>query len=120
MTTFKVVAIEFKENKYKSGEQEVNRNLSCGFENNKRLSDRIWCRDCYDQMGRRERDHEECRSPHILRGKERGGSQMKPGNFFKRFRKKPRLFRHGDLLIRKVTSIPKTAHTHLYKCYRRG
>ena len=32
MTTFKVVAIEFKENKYKSGEQEVNRNLSCGFE----------------------------------------------------------------------------------------
>ena len=32
MTTFKVDAIEFKENKYKSGEQEVNRNLSCGFE----------------------------------------------------------------------------------------
>ena len=32
MTTFRVVAIEFKENKYKSGEQEVNRNLSCGFE----------------------------------------------------------------------------------------
>ena len=32
MTTFKVVAIEFKENKYKSGEQEVNHNLSCGFE----------------------------------------------------------------------------------------
>ena len=34
---------------------------------------------------------------------------MKPGKFFKRFRKKPRLFRHGDLLIRKVPSIPKTA-----------
>ena len=32
MTTFKVVAIEFKENKYKSGEQEVNHNLACGFE----------------------------------------------------------------------------------------
>ena len=32
MTTFKVVAIEFKENKYKSGEDEVNQNLSCGFE----------------------------------------------------------------------------------------
>ncbi len=34
---------------------------------------------------------------------------MKPRNFFKRFRKKPGLFRHGDLLIRKVPSIPKTA-----------
>ena len=32
MTTFRVVAIEFNENKYKSGEEEVNRNLSCGFE----------------------------------------------------------------------------------------
>ena len=32
MTTFKVVAIEFKENRYKSGEEEVNQNLSCGFE----------------------------------------------------------------------------------------
>ena len=32
MTTFKVVAIEFKENQYKFGEEEVNRNLSCGFE----------------------------------------------------------------------------------------
>ena len=32
MTPFKVVAIEFKENKYRFGEQEVNRNLSCGFE----------------------------------------------------------------------------------------
>ena len=31
MITFKVVAIEFKENKYKSGESEVNRNLSYGF-----------------------------------------------------------------------------------------
>jgi len=34
---------------------------------------------------------------------------VKPGKFFKRFRKKPRLFRQGDLLIRKVPSIPKTA-----------
>ena len=32
MTMFRVVAIEFKENKYKSGEDEVNQNLSCGFE----------------------------------------------------------------------------------------
>ena len=32
MTTFKVVAIEFKENRYKFGEDEVNQNLSCGFE----------------------------------------------------------------------------------------
>ena len=32
MTTFRVVAIEFNENKYKSGEDEVNQNLSCGFE----------------------------------------------------------------------------------------
>ena len=32
MTTFKVVAIEFKENQYKFGEEEVNQNLSCGFE----------------------------------------------------------------------------------------
>ena len=32
MTKFKVVAIEFRENKYKSGEEEVNQNLSCGFE----------------------------------------------------------------------------------------
>ena len=32
MTTFKVVAIEFKENQYRFGEEEVNRNLSCGFE----------------------------------------------------------------------------------------
>ena len=32
MTSFRVVAIEFKENKYKSGESEVNRNLSYGFE----------------------------------------------------------------------------------------
>ena len=32
MTTFKVVAIEFKENQYKFGEKEVNQNLSCGFE----------------------------------------------------------------------------------------
>ena len=32
MTTFRVVAIEFKENQYKFGEEEVNQNLSCGFE----------------------------------------------------------------------------------------
>jgi hypothetical protein len=32
MTTFKVVAIEFKENRYRFGEEEVNQNLSCGFE----------------------------------------------------------------------------------------
>ena len=32
MTTFKVVAIEFKENQYIFGEEEVNRNHSCGFE----------------------------------------------------------------------------------------
>ena len=32
MTSFRVVAIEFKENRYKSGEEEVNQNLSCGFE----------------------------------------------------------------------------------------
>ena len=32
MTKFKIVAIEFKEDKYKEGEYQVNRNLSSGYE----------------------------------------------------------------------------------------
>ena len=34
---------------------------------------------------------------------------MSPGKFFKRFKKKPKVFRHGDLLIKEVSSIPNTA-----------
>ena len=34
---------------------------------------------------------------------------MNPGKFFKRFKKKPKVFRHGDLLIIEVSSIPNTA-----------
>ena len=32
MTKFKVIAIEFKEDKYKKGEAQVNQNLSSGYE----------------------------------------------------------------------------------------
>ena len=32
MTKFKVIAIEFKEDKYKEGEAQVNQNLSYGYE----------------------------------------------------------------------------------------
>ena len=34
---------------------------------------------------------------------------MNTGKFFKRFKKKPKVFRHGDLLIIEVSSIPNTA-----------
>ena len=55
MTKFKVIAIEFKEDKYKRRRSSSKPESFLWVRNNKGFPDRIWRRDCHDQMGRPER-----------------------------------------------------------------